>query len=77
MVKNKDQLRVENLGMPLYNETFSFGDLYVEFEVIYPKSFTNEQKEQLRQILPKGLLPKVKQTKNTYELLEGSGVKQQ
>ena len=41
MIKNKDQLRVENLGMPLYNETFSFGDLYVEFEVIYPKSFTD------------------------------------
>ena len=68
IIKHNDVLKVPNLGMPKYKQTFSFGDLIVRFEVIMPVKFSEEQIEALKQILPKPLLPPAKETKNTYTL---------
>lgn len=59
--------------MPIKGDAYRHGDLYVSFEVIYPKTFQPETLTKLKEILPKGLLPKTKETKNTYELEEDIG----
>ena len=40
--------------MPFYKDSFGFGNLYVKFDVQFPKkgSLTEEKIEQLRKILP-------------------------
>lgn len=68
VVKHMDVMRVKNLGMPKYKQSLSFGDLYVHFEVEFPKNLSNNQIEKLSEILPKGILPQVVPTKNTYKL---------
>ena len=44
--------KYEGEGMPVHNFPSQFGDLHVEFEVRFPRSFTKEQAEELRRILP-------------------------
>lgn len=44
--------KYEGEGMPVHNFPSQFGDLHVEFEVRFPRSFTKEQVEELRRILP-------------------------
>ena len=68
VVRHLDVMRVKNLGMPLYKEGLSFGDLYVHFEVLFPKNFTTEQINLLKGVLPTGILPKLLETKNVYKL---------
>ena len=68
IVKHMDVMRVRNLGMPKYKESLSFGDLYVHFEVVFPKNLSSSQLEKLSEVLPKGILPQVVPTKNTYKL---------
>ena len=70
IIKHKDVLKVSDLGMPIKGDSYRHGDLYVSFEVIYPKTFKPETLSKLKEILPKGLLPKTKETKNTYQLDE-------
>jgi DnaJ family protein B protein 4 len=39
-------------GMPISKEPGRKGDLHVEFEVVFPRQLSQQQKEQLRHILP-------------------------
>jgi DnaJ family protein B protein 4 len=39
-------------GMPLSREPGKKGDLHVKFEVVFPRQLSQQQKEQLRHILP-------------------------
>lgn len=68
VVRHLDVMRVRNLGMPKYKESLSFGDLYVNFEVLCPKNLSTDQIAKLSELLPKGVLPPVVPTKNTYKL---------
>ncbi len=42
IIKHKEILRVPNLGMPHYKDRMSNGDLYVEFDVVTPKTLNQE-----------------------------------
>jgi DnaJ-related protein SCJ1 len=44
---------VAGQGMPTYEDSDRFGDLYVEFTVKFPTSLTEEQKEGFKALLPK------------------------
>ena len=54
--------------MPRKGDSLSHGDLYVTIEVIFPKKLNKEQIAKLKEILPKSLLPKPKETKNKYTM---------
>ena len=60
LIRHNDVMKVPNLGMHHYKNSMSNGDLYVNFEILYPQKLTNEQKEKLKDTLPKGVLPEVK-----------------
>lgn len=62
-----ETLRIPNLGMPHYKDSMSNGDLYVEFDVVFPKKLTEDQLEALGKVLPGSLLGKYEETKNTYD----------
>lgn len=44
--------------MPVKGDAYRHGDLYVSFEIVYPKTFSQETLNQLKEVLPKGILPK-------------------
>ena len=41
----------KNFGMPFFNSSDKYGNLYIEFKVVYPKKLTEEQKKKLNEIL--------------------------
>jgi len=45
-------LEVADLGMPIHNYPFEFGSLFVKFEVTFPSSLSQVQKETLKTSLP-------------------------
>ena len=59
---------VSELGLPIYGETFSYGNLYIEFEVELPKKITPQQAKVLKTVLPPPLIEGVEKTKNNYKL---------
>lgn len=61
---------VSELGLPVYGETFSYGNLYIEFEVELPKKITPQQAKVLKTVLPPPLIEGVEKTKNNYKLKE-------
>lgn len=68
ILHHKDVKVVRNLGMPHFRDELSHGDLLIEFTVEMPGKIAPEQHEALRKILPKGILPAHKPTKNTYNI---------
>lgn len=68
IIKHNEKLKIPSLGMHHYRDSLSNGDLYIIFEVEFPKKLTENQIQLLEQALPKGILPKAKESKNTYEL---------
>lgn len=71
IVTHKETMRIPNLGMPHLDNSMTQGDLFIEFDVIFPKQLSHDQIEQLQKALPGPILGQVKKTKNTY-LLEQS-----
>ena len=69
ILNHKDVRVVPSLGMPHHKSPLSHGELYIHFQVEFPKSLTTEQIEGLRKLLPKPLLIKAVQTKNSYDML--------
>lgn len=66
VVNNKDVKIVPNLGLPLFRNEFSHGDLIIEFQVEMPARLPEEHHAALKAILPKAILPAAKSTKNSY-----------
>jgi DnaJ family protein A protein 2 len=62
--------QLNNLGMPFYRDNMSHGNLYVTFEVEFPKANQLKNPEELKKILPvpKDILTNVDKTK--CEILE-------
>jgi DnaJ family protein A protein 2 len=68
IITHKQVKMVQNLGMPHYKSPMSHGELYITFLVEFPHSLNPAQLEELSKILPPPILPKVIETKNSYEL---------
>lgn len=47
-------LRLKGLGMPVYNQADTFGDLYVTIQVRLPKNLTEQEKALFRQLATMG-----------------------
>jgi len=45
--------KIDGEGMPIHNDPSSFGSLFVEYNVVFPTSLTEEQKNLFREILKK------------------------
>lgn len=41
-------MRISHLGLPYYKDTLSHGDLFIHFEVIYPKILKPEKIKMLK-----------------------------
>lgn len=48
--ENGKILRLKNMGMPFYNESGKFGDLYAKVNVEIPKNLSEKEKELFRQL---------------------------
>ena len=59
---------VQDMGLPVYKETFSYGNLYIEFEVEFPKKVSAQEAKVLKTVLPPPLIEGVEKTKNVYEM---------
>ena len=68
IVRHGDLKMVPDLGLPEFQETFSFGNLYIEFNVIFPDRVTPQQAKVLKTVLPPPMIDGVEKTKNVYEL---------
>ena len=68
VIKHKDIKMVTGLGLPIYKETFSYGNLYLEFDVQYPKLIKGKEAETLKSLLPDAVHVDVEQTKNVYQM---------
>lgn len=67
-VQHKSARKIADLGMPRHKQAFSHGDLILIINVIMPANLSKEQIEGLKGCLNSPLLPKAKQTKNTYSM---------
>lgn len=70
VVNNKDIFIVQNLGLPHFQNPLTFGNLIVEFELEMPTLLEGSQAQAIKDLLPKGILPPLKETKNTYDCTE-------
>jgi len=51
IIKPEDVREVEELGMPCYSRTYSYGSLFIQFIVKFPTSLTNEDQARLKEIM--------------------------
>jgi len=51
IIKSDDAREVEDLGMPCYSRTYSYGSLFIQFSVVFPTSLSNEDQARLKDIL--------------------------
>jgi DnaJ family protein A protein 2 len=70
-VKHKDLKMIEGLGLPQFNNPGKFGDLFIEFDVEYPSSISEENSDTLKNILPACLLKNVKDTSKVFTMKNG------
>jgi DnaJ family protein A protein 2 len=49
---------VKELGMPFHNAPYRFGNLYVEFEVVFPGKLDNSEIEKLKEIFKQDIVHK-------------------
>lgn len=70
IIKHGQKKMVDDLGLPVHKEYFAFGNLYIEFEVLFPERVTKKQAEVLKSVLPDPVIQFVEETKNSYELKE-------
>jgi DnaJ family protein B protein 11 len=53
VTQHGDVQRISKEGMPHFQRSTNKGDLYVKYEVTFPKTLTAEQKAGFEKILPK------------------------
>ena len=68
IIKHKDLKMVKDLGLPEYQETFSFGNLFIEFNVVFPNKISKAQAKILKTVLPDSLIEGVEKTRNNYTM---------
>lgn len=50
IVKPGDLKTVKECGMPFFTSPFRFGNLFIQFNVVFPKKVSEDQKNQLAQV---------------------------
>jgi DnaJ family protein A protein 2 len=70
IIKHKDMKMVKGLGLPIFKETFSYGNLFLEFDVEYPDIITGKNAEVLKTLLPPAMHDDTEETKNSYSMEE-------
>ena len=50
---------VTELGMPFFNSPYRFGNLYLDFQIIFPDKLTDEQSSKISKILENDVINKV------------------
>jgi DnaJ family protein A protein 2 len=71
IIKHGQVKMVRDLGLPVYNETFSYGDLFIKFDVEFPSTINAQQAKVLKTVLPPPLIEGVEKTTNVYEMQDG------
>jgi len=66
-INPSDILVVSNQGMPIVGQPDKFGDLVVQFSIIFPSELSSEQRKALLNIFPR-IDPKVPSGTKTYNL---------
>jgi len=63
---------VKECGMPFYDHPTKFGNLYIKFNIIFPKSLKDNQKHALQQLFPKIVMPikDINSIKEKYNMTE-------
>lgn len=63
---------VKECGMPFYEHPTNFGNLYIKFNIIFPKSLKDNQKSALQQLFPKVVIPikDIDSIKEKYNMTE-------
>jgi len=69
LVKNKEgeiikpgQFKtIKEVGMPFFEKNYAFGNLYIDFEIVFPEKVNDQQMKELSKVLP---LPKNEDLKN-------------
>jgi len=51
IIKPEDVREVEELGMPCYARTYTYGSLFIQFHVKFPTSLSSDDQDRLKQIL--------------------------
>lgn len=72
VIQHKQYKKVSGLGLPIFNQNTRFGDLYIEFLIEYPTQLEEEQKEKLKDILPKPLITNFEETEKSYQMKPAS-----
>lgn len=68
VINNKQLKKISGLGLPLFGNNTSFGDLYIEFLVEYPEKIDDEVKEKLKDLLPPPLIVDFQETEKSYQM---------
>ena len=63
---------VKECGMPFFDHPTRFGNLYIKFNIHFPKSLKEDQKEALFELFPKSTLPikDIDKIKDKYKMTE-------
>ena len=51
IVKPGDLKTVKECGMPFFNSPFRFGNLFIQFNILFPTKISEDQKTQLTKVL--------------------------
>ena len=75
IIQHLQTKKVANMGMPHNKSVINCGDLFIVFNVIFPKVISDENLAQLKAILPGPILPKLVETKNIYKMTTAPDIK--
>lgn len=50
IIKPSELKTVKECGMPFFNSPYRFGNLYIQFNIIFPEKVTEDQKTQLKKV---------------------------
>jgi DnaJ family protein A protein 2 len=51
IIGSGEVMTVEELGMPFFGRNYKYGNLFIEFEIVFPESLTKKQMKAVRQAL--------------------------
>lgn len=51
IIKPGDLKTVKECGMPFFNSPYRFGNLYIQFNIVFPEKVSEDQKNQLAKVI--------------------------
>ena len=70
IIKHDEIKTIEDCGMPLHKKSFNNGNLFIQFEVVFPETVSESEKKALVEAF--GAVPKIdtKDVKETVEMVK-------